>query len=145
MARLECALSSHTSWRGWSALFLDYTWYGHLARSLTFCRRFLNSTHRHESFIMDCADPHYLQLLKEEAERHVAMLGDDFSGVSCDRGWGQLFNPFADDGVSFCDGGQAGEQAGGGQPGRCRSLLFSLQVASAVVFDVFHRAGKLVS
>ena len=98
----------------------------------------VNSPGWHESFIMDCAEPHYLQLLQEEARRHVTMLGDDFSGVSCDRGWPQLFNPNADDGVSFCDQGHDG--------GKCRSLLFSQQEASKAVFgDIFHKAGKMVS
>ena len=54
-----------------------------------------------DSFVMDPSDPNYLDLLRAEAERHVEMLADGFSGVSCDRGWPQLFNPFADDGISF--------------------------------------------
>ena len=36
---------------------------------------------------MDPLDANYLELLSEEAHRHVDMLGDDFAGVSCDRGW----------------------------------------------------------
>jgi hypothetical protein len=38
------------------------------------------------SFVMDPLDPKYLSLLLKEAHRHVALLGDDFAGVSCDRG-----------------------------------------------------------
>jgi hypothetical protein len=98
----------------------------------------VNSPGWHLSFIMDCAEPHYLQLLKEEARRHVSMLGDDFAGVSCDRGWPQLFDPSGDDGVSFCDQGHNG--------GKCRSLLFSQQAASQAVFgEIFQTAGKMIS
>ena len=98
----------------------------------------VNSPGWHLSFIMDCAEPNYLALLKEEARRHVAMLGDDFAGVSCDRGWPQLFNPFRDDGVSFCDRGHDG--------GKCASLLFSQQEVSKQVFGgIFQKAGKMIS
>ena len=98
----------------------------------------VNSPGWHLSFIMDCAEPHYLELLKEEARRHVAMLGDDFAGVSCDRGWPQLFDPRGDDGISFCDQGHDG--------GKCRSLLFSQQEASQAVFgEIFQKAGKMIS
>ena len=55
-------------------------------------------------FVVDPLDANYLQLLAAEAQRHVDMLGDDFAGVSCDRGWAQLLNPFADDGISYCPG-----------------------------------------
>ena len=86
------------------------------------------------SFVMDPLDPQYLALLLEEARRHVAMLGDDFAGVSCDRGWPQLLNAHADDGVSYC-----------GSAGTCRSLLYSQRMATREVSAVFHAAGKLVS
>jgi hypothetical protein len=39
---------------------------------------------------MDPLEPSYLKYLQEEANRHVAMLGDDFAGVSMDRGWAQV-------------------------------------------------------
>ena len=44
-------------------------------------------------------------------KQNVILAGEDFAGVSCDRGWAQLMNAHADDGVSFCAGG------------KCRSLL----------------------
>ena len=86
------------------------------------------------SFVMDPLEPQYLALLLDEARRHVALLGDDFAGVSCDRGWPQLLNAHADDGVSYC-----------GRTGTCRSLLYSQRMATREVAAVFHAAGKLVS
>lgn len=64
------------------------------------------------------------------------MLGDGFAGVSCDRGWAQLFNPLEDDGISHCDAVANG---------RCRSLLFSQRSAMATIAPIFHAAGKLIS
>ena len=62
------------------------------------------------------------------------MLGDDFAGVSCDRGWAHLLNAHADDGISYC-----------GNNGTCRSLLYSQRAALKEVAGVFHAAGKIMS
>jgi hypothetical protein len=86
------------------------------------------------SFVMDPLDSEYLALLKEEAHRHVAMLGEDFAGVSCDRGWAQLNNAHADDGVTYCPGSK-----------QCRSLLYSQRKAMEQIGGIFHAAGKLIS
>eukprot|EP01052_Picozoa_sp_SAG31_P017430 SAG31_NODE_1192_length_9459_cov_15.271581_3_plen_623_part_00 len=86
------------------------------------------------SFVMDPLDPHYLRLLLKEAHRHVQLLQDDFAGVSCDRGWAQLNNAHADDGITYCAGSA-----------QCRSLLFSQRVAMAHIGQVFHDAGKIIS
>ena len=110
-------------------------------------------------FVMDPLEPSYLGLLLREARRHVALLGDDFAGVACDRGWAQLNNAHADDGISYvqiccllciympsidrslfarryCAG--AGKQGGGYA---CRSLLYSQRKAMAQIGAVFHSAG----
>ena len=86
------------------------------------------------SFVMDPFDPDYLNLLEREAHRHVAMLGEDFAGVSCDRGWAQLNNAHADDGITYCAGSA-----------QCRSLLYSQRHAMARVGQIFHDAGKIIS
>eukprot|EP01052_Picozoa_sp_SAG31_P058708 SAG31_NODE_18089_length_647_cov_1.087591_1_plen_210_part_01 len=88
--------------------------------------------------MMDASQTEYLELLKEQARRHVAMLGTDFAGVSCDRGFPQLFNPHRDDGISFCEQGHSG--------GKCSSLLFGQQEVTKQVFgEIIQRAGKMVS
>ena len=85
------------------------------------------------SFVMDPLDPDYLALLKREANRHVTMLGEDFGGVSCDRGWAQLNNAHADDGISYCPGSK-----------QCRSLLYSQRKAMEQIGAIFHAANKII-
>ena len=80
----------------------------------------------------DCAGPKYQAFLLDQARRHVRELPAS-SGICIDRlDWTHLYNPRADDGVSWL----------GGKP--ARSLVVSWHDTMAKLGPIMHEAGKVI-
>lgn len=81
---------------------------------------------------MDPGDPRYQAFLLEQAKRHIRRT-PDMCGICIDRSdWLRLYNPRADDGISWVDDAPA------------RSLFVSWEQMLGRLGPLMHRAGKVV-
>ncbi len=86
----------------------------------------------YKAFITDVGDPDYLRFMLEQADRNTRMLPDT-DGICIDRAdWLRLYNPKADDGVSWV----------GGKP--ARSLFRSWITLMDKMGPQMHKADKVI-
>jgi hypothetical protein len=80
----------------------------------------------------DCGDPAYREFLLEQARRHLEAI-PDATGICIDRlDWLRLFNPHADDGLSWVNGHPA------------RALVSSWRELMARLGPLMHDSGKVI-
>ena len=86
----------------------------------------------YRAYIVDAGDPDYMKFMLEQAERNTRMLPDT-DGICIDRAdWLRLYNPKADDGVSWVNDKPA------------RSLFRSWGALMAKMGPQMHKADKVI-